>query len=145
MFKSIKKAFGFVDDDELISDDPEAEAPSLPAEPTGATESVSQQPSINADRIFSHVVEVFNASLPGFLKAGANAEAQRRYLYDTLSADIKAHLDSLEAQAREACESRWRNDRDSLNQKVRQIEARSKELEEKKLNYTKMTRLFWTM
>lgn len=133
MFKSIKKAFGFVDDDELISDDPEAEAPSLPAEPTGATESASQQPSINADRIFSHVVEVFNASLPGFLKAGANAEAQRRYLYDTLSADIKAHLDSLEAQAREACESRWRNDRDSLNQKVRQIEARSKELEEKKI------------
>lgn len=133
MFKSIKKAFGFVDDDELISDDPEAEAPSLPAEPTGATESVSQQQSINADRIFSHVVEVFNASLPGFLKAGANAEAQRRYLYDTLSADIKAHLDSLEAQAREACESRWRNDRDSLNQKVRQIEARSKELEEKKI------------
>ena len=133
MFKSIKKAFGFVDDDELISDDPEAEAPSLPAEPTGATEIVSQQPSINADRIFSHVVEVFNASLPGFLKAGANAEAQRRYLYDTLSADIKAHLDSLEAQAREACESRWRNDRDSLNQKVRQIEARSKELEEKKI------------
>ena len=133
MFKSIKKAFGFVDDDELISDDPEAEAPSLPDSVSEANESTPQQPNINADRIFSHVVEVFNASLPGFLKAGANAEAQRRYLYDTLSADIKAHLDSLEAQAREACESRWRNDRDSLNQKVRQIEARSKELEEKKI------------
>lgn len=133
MFKSIKKAFGFVDDDELIADDPEAEAPSLPDSVSEANESTPQQPNINADRIFSHVVEVFNASLPGFLKAGANAEAQRRYLYDTLSADIKAHLDSLEAQAREACESRWRNDRDSLNQKVRQIEARSKELEEKKI------------
>lgn len=133
MFKSIKKAFGFVDDDELIADDPEAEAPSLPDSVSEANESTPQQPNINADRIFSHVVEVFNASLPGFLKAGANTEAQRRYLYDTLSADIKAHLDSLEAQAREACESRWRNDRDSLNQKVRQIEARSKELEEKKI------------
>lgn len=133
MFKSIKKAFGFVDDDELIADDPEAEAPSLPDSVSEANESTPQQPNINADRIFSHVVEVFNASLPGFLKVGANAEAQRRYLYDTLSADIKAHLDSLEAQAREACESRWRNDRDSLNQKVRQIEARSKELEEKKI------------
>lgn len=133
MFKSIKKAFGFVDDDELIADDPEAEAPSLPDSVSEANESTPQQPNINADRIFSHVVEVFNASLPGFLKAGANAEAQRRYLYDTLSADIKVHLDSLEAQAREACESRWRNDRDSLNQKVRQIEARSKELEEKKI------------
>lgn len=133
MFKSIKKAFGFVDDDELIADDPEAEAPSLPDSVSEANESTPQQPNINADRIFSHVVEVFNASLPGFLKAGANAEAQRRYLYDTLSADIKAHLDSLEAQAREACESRWRNDRDSLNHKVRQIEARSKELEEKKI------------
>ena len=131
MLKSIKKAFGFVDDDELIADDPEVEAPSLPD--TVPAESATSGPNINADKIFTHVVEVFNQSLPGFLKSGANAEAQRRYLYDTLSADIKAHLESLESQAREVCENRWRSDRESLNQKLKQVETRSKELEEKRL------------
>lgn len=134
MFKSLKKAFGFVDDDELINDDPETEAPSLPDSPVSSgSNTLPADPSVNTDRIFTHVVEVFNASLPDFLKAGANAEAQRRYLYDTLSADVKNHLDTLAARAQEVCESRWRADRESLNKRLKEIEERSKDLENKRL------------
>lgn len=134
MFKSLKKAFGFVDDDELINDDPETEAPSLPDSPVSSgSNTLPADPSVDTDRIFTHVVEVFNASLPDFLKAGANTEAQRRYLYDTLSADVKNHLDTLAARAQEVCESRWRDDRESLNKRLKEIEERSKDLENKRL------------
>lgn len=134
MFKSLKKAFGFVDDDELINDDPETEAPSLPDSPVSSgSNTLPADPSVNTDRIFTHVVEVFNASLPDFLKTGANAEAQRRYLYDTLSADVKNHLDTLASRAQEVCESRWRADRESLNKRLKEIEERSKDLENKRL------------
>ena len=136
MFNKLRKAFGFEteDEDELIADAPEAVAPSLPDSPS--LNIPAEEPSVNTDRIFAHVVEIFDNALPVFLKAGVNPEAQRRYLYETLDADIKAHLDSLADQAQELCESRWRADKNALNEKLRQVEKRSKDLEDKKLELT---------
>jgi len=132
-FKSLKSAFGLVDDDDdqIITDDPEG--PAAPSLPDADSTDTPVDPSADVDRIFEHVVNVFNESLPSFLKAGVNAEAQRRHLYDTLDADIRAHFSVLEQQTQARCEQRWLADKEDLKSKMRQLEIQNKDIEDKRL------------
>ncbi|MBO5053034.1 MAG: hypothetical protein J6C44_02220 [Muribaculaceae bacterium] len=137
MFKNLKRAFGFAGDDEyddVIHDDCEREAPSLPSSPMSNND--TDQPSsidIDVDTIFTHVVEIFNKTIPDFFKQSVNPEAQRRYIYDTLDKDVKDYLDKIGQRAQAMCESRWSSDKSNLNAQVKQLEARAKEIEEKRL------------
>ena len=118
-FDKIRRALGFSDgeddiDDAIIRDDipsgmyrhirPEA----APKPPLGAADkpkpSTTPTPPItdDADRaaaIFDRVLEVFNRSLPDFLKQSVDPEAQRKYLYKSLDDGLKAYIASLKDPA----------------------------------------------
>lgn len=137
MFKNLKRAFGFSGDeeyDDVIQDDCEREAPSLPSAPI-SNNNIEQSVSadVDIDTIFTNVVDVFNKSLPDFLKQSVNPEAQRHYLYNTLDKDVKSYLNQISQRAQDVCESRWSSDKSKLNAQVKQLEARAKEIEEKRL------------
>ncbi|MCM1448822.1 MAG: hypothetical protein NC082_00620 [Clostridiales bacterium] len=137
--KTIKKAFGFVDDDvddddmTVISESANevsscTTSPSLSAgEDSGEVES---DPVIPVDTIFKSVVDEFNKAMPSFLSTGANAEAQRQHLYNVLDADVKSFLQSLNVNALERCNHRWEQERNRLNNEVDTMKGHIKKLEE---------------
>ena len=142
-FKKIKYAMGFTEeeDDALISDDPETvESDSAPARSAfdyeahdkSATTLETQPDEAMQQRIFTHVVEVFNASLPEFLARSVDPEQQRKYLYETLAGDIRNYIDAIAANTREQCEHKWHEDRKDLQEKVNELEGRAREIESKR-------------
>jgi DNA repair exonuclease SbcCD ATPase subunit len=86
--------------------------------------------------IFEHVVETFNKSLPDFLKQSVNQEAEKKYLYDTLSADLKQYLTSIAERTQKQCQDSWLADKERLQENVRELEAKAKSVEEQREELT---------
>lgn len=82
--------------------------------------------------IFDRVIEVFNQSLPDFLKQSVDPEAQRKYLYKSLDDGLKAYIASLKDEAAREAEARWRKDNDALQTSVKNLEQRAREIEDKR-------------
>lgn len=150
-FNKIRTAFGLSDDDadELITDDPEMaeqnvlpENTEIPSQPVGiSTVSEVRIDEASETAIFEHVVSVFNQSLPDFLKSSVNPDAQRQYLFRTLSDDLKSYLSSLSSMTRRQYEQQWQNERARLQEKVRELEEKSRDIEQKReeLNQQKLS------
>ncbi len=142
IFKKLKSAFGFsAEDDELISDDPETttsiptyavrtEAHHQPTPHYDAEMAIKDNEATSA--IFEHVVETFNKSLPDFLRQSVDTEAQRNYLYNTLSDDLKKYLADLVARKEKECQESWDADKERLQENVRELETKARSIEEKR-------------
>ena len=155
-FDKIRQALGFSDgeddiDDAIIRDDtpsgmyrhirPNAATAqdtsrAEDTKPAAATEQTSPATAADeADRaaaIFDRVLEVFNQSLPDFLKQSVDPEAQRKYLYKSLDDGLKAYIANLKDQAAREAEARWRKDNDALQTSVKNLEQRAREIEDKR-------------
>ena len=152
-FDKIRRALGFSDgeddiDDAIIRDDAPSgmyrhmrhgagSAPAIqPSQPEAPKPAASTTPrQDDADRaaaIFDRVLEVFNRSLPDFLKQSVDPEAQRKYLYKSLDDGLKAYIASLKDQAAREAEARWRKDNDALQTSVKNLEQRAREIEDKR-------------
>ena len=95
-FENIKKLFGFGDeyDDEYGEDatvtmrSPVDNSPSKTDDDiknTDEDEIISPvADNVPVEKIFEHVVQVFNKSLPDFLATSVDAEQQKKYLFETL-------------------------------------------------------------
>ena len=132
MFDKLKKYFAFdnsVDNDELISDDPDIH-------PTGQTSvtATGQTPdiSVTTAEIFTHVLEQFNKALPDFLRHSVDPEKEKHQLYATLSDDIKAHLAALEQSTTERVDKAWRAERDKLQDDLKKLSQTTKDIEAKR-------------
>lgn len=139
MFDKLKKVFGFdvpEDNDELIADDPELKSSDV--SPFTGTTAVSQTHLTASDadevavKIFDHVVEQFNQALPDFLKKSVDPEKEKKALYDSLSADLKAHLSGLEANVTAQLDETWRNEREKLQSDLKNISQTAKDIEAKR-------------
>lgn len=89
----------------------------------------TELPVEQIDAIFATVVAEFNKALPAFVAEGANAEAQRRFLYDALNDDTKTFLQRVQSRAVELCNRRWEKERLSLNARLTELKARQQSLE----------------
>lgn len=145
IFRKLKQAFGFsgsdYDDEDDAFDVNQSErydndaARSAYSQP--AADAVAQQddaaeiemPVEQIDAIFATVVAEFNKALPAFIADGANAEAQRRYLYEALNEDTKAFMQRVQSRATELCNRRWEKERLSLNARVAELKERQQSLE----------------
>ncbi len=83
-------------------------------------------------KIFDKVVEVTNASLPGYLSASVNVEKQKKYLFDALDQSVKRYLVELDSRAQAKCMALWQNDRDELNRQMETLKQRAADLETKR-------------
>lgn len=142
LFKKFKYAFGFgPSEDEIISDDPDTEI-TASGKSASATSDIKTSPraniqiEINDDEatsaIFEHVVEIFNKSLPDFLKQSVDPEAERKFLYDTLTSDLKQYLSSIAERTQQQCQDSWNADKERLQENVRELENKAKNIEEKR-------------
>lgn len=137
MLSKLKKALGFgnVSDDDLISDDPDVRTPDnssfntdIEPEVTVGTEDINK----TTRRIFTHIIDEFNKALPSFLAQSVDPEREKEALYNTLSADLKAHLSALEKDANRRVENSWRAEREKLQKELKNISDTAKDIEAKR-------------
>lgn len=139
-FKKLKSALGLSSEQEY--DDPPIVLENLPKDPPKIEidEPLEVQEEIMI-KIFDKVVEVTNASLPGYLSESVNAEKQKKYLYNALDQSVKQYLVDLDAKSQAKCMALWQNERDELyvqmetiKQRAADLEARKNEVNEQKLS-----------
>lgn len=133
-FDSIKRIFGFeadYNDPEIQDDDmtakPANAAVRQRAEGQGANAAPPAASGNNGPRpedIFAHVVEVFNQTLPDFLKNSVDPERQRKILYDGLTADLKAYVEASRVAAEAQCRRNFEQQKTQLQANLREMEAR---------------------
>ncbi len=138
----IKKAFGFgneVDDDllndstdqpdEIFTPHPTEMLPEQPVVP----DEISADP-VEVDRIFDHVVKVFNDALPDFLSQAVDPDLQRKKLYDSLDDSIKSYLKTVADETRRNCEARWHAEQTEMRNEMEQLKAKAKEIEQQRFD-----------
>lgn len=152
LFGKIKKAFGFSETE--YEDEENNDLRSATVTPiryktdsirnSGSTDATSPEERLTAnispslpdipdtvpDEIFNTVVEIFNESLPSFIKENLNTEAQRRHIYNALSDSMKLYIADLRTKAEQHTEAAWRSERERLRQEMDALQAKSKKIED---------------
>ncbi len=85
--------------------------------------------------IFEGVVELFNKSLPDFLKSSLDVEAQRKYIYDSLDQSLKDYIVKMGTSARRQYELKWSKERVQMQNELATLKAQAKEIEESKAEW----------
>ena len=117
--QKLRHYLGFDDEnDEIFADSDEDTATgttSATASDTGHTEDYAPRndENLTAD-IFTAVVNLFNESLPPFLKETVDTDAQKRYIYDSLDSSLKQRLAEAESQAARRAETRFSSEHTTL-------------------------------
>lgn len=155
-FKNIKRSFGFSDgedDNELeyeYSEDIDVSVNKREQKSSSSSFSVgnhrsesssyptpSQSNNENAEdrlkkmqlQIFDGVVDLFNKSLPDFLKSSLNVEAQKQYIFDSLDKSLRSYIINISAEARQASEAQWDKERTKIMAEMIEIKSKCRDLE----------------
>lgn len=99
------------------------------------------------EAIFNKVVEIFNESLPTFLRECVDPEKQAKYIHDALDDSMKTYLAQLDRDADtrmkvklENGQSTLRREIETLREKTKKIEDTSAEWKEQKLSAERQKR-----
>lgn len=139
VFNKIKQAFGFdgENEDEILADSEvrvdRKEKINAPVTVTPEKKSVAATVPADGpmpDAIFEHVLDVFNKSLPDFLQKSVSTHEQRKYLYDTLSDDLKAYVNASRELAEKQCRKHWESEKTKLQANVRELESRYRQYDD---------------
>lgn len=155
-FKNIKKSFGFSDgeDDNELSYDysdnvdtnvkkweqksslvstnnhqDESTTYSANTQQSAATENAEERLKKMQLKIFDGVVELFNMSLPDFLKSSLNVEAQKQYIFDSLDKSLRSYIINISAEARQMSEAQWDKERSKIMAEMIEIKSKCRDLE----------------
>lgn len=119
--------------DPVYADNPPVEIDHLSAKPPHIDpDEPIEVPEEMMMMIFDKVVEVTNASLPGYLSSSVNAEKQKKYLYDALDMSVKKYLAELDSRAQAKCMALWQNDHDELKRQIETQKQRAADFETKR-------------
>lgn len=99
------------------------------------------------EAIFNKVVEIFNQSLPPFLRESVDPEKQAKYIHDALDDSMKDYVERLANEADARMKAKWetgqstlRREMETLREKAKQIEGTSAEIKEQKLSAERQKR-----
>lgn len=131
--------FNALPDASVHTHKPATSEPATEASPASEPEASTASPVVTEtatddvplDAIFEHVVQTFNIALPDFLRKSVDPEAQRKYLYNTLSSDLQHFLKGLAANAESKYRKIWNDEREKLNGKLREAERLAAEYSQK--------------
>ena len=119
----------------------------IPAATTDIQQSAEQGKENCPEAIFNKVVEIFNESLPSFLREGVDPEKQAKYIHDALDDSMKTYLAQLDIDADtrmkvklENGQSTLRREIETLREKTKKIEETSAEWKEQKLSAERQKR-----
>ena len=82
--------------------------------------------------IFDKVLEVFNASLPDFLKNSVDPEAQKKYLFDSLGSEISQYFSRLEVMAADRGEKKYREELAKAKNEVEEMKRMAGSVDEQR-------------
>lgn len=153
IFKKMGRALGFSgEDDELESQpytaenitnacvrerDSQAEAAdaATPAEPSHNTEAPRSDESGEIqlpDTMLEVMVEMLNRSLPEYVVAALDKDAEKKYLFEQLDEPFKKFVADVNARSREWVARKWETRHKSLTKEVEEARVKVKELEEQR-------------
>ncbi len=143
-FGKFKQALGFADNDDddfyyQSSEEQKADSGSKNNVLTNENSSVdagAKEPELPLE-IFDSVVNLFNESLPDFLKSSIDREAQKKYIYEQLSADMKKYLSSITDEATQRCDSKWKDERSKLQTEMVKLKEQGRAVEEQRSEWQK--------
>lgn len=82
------------------------------------------------EAIFTKVVEIFNQSLPEFLRESVDPDKQARYIHDALDSSMQSYIEQLDRDADARIRAKLENDRTSLRQEIETLREKAKKIEE---------------
>ncbi len=155
LFNKLKTAFGFSDNDveaefngdEIVRDatvtplsqsKPKAAKESSHSTPEAAVSNTSSDntklpdlPKQLPEELFLSVVKIINEQLPPIFKNNINEQAQAKQIYEALDASHKEYIKSIADTVEKRTAMMWEQDRSRLNNELRQLKEKSKQIEEK--------------
>lgn len=143
-FGKFKQALGFADTDDddfyyQSTDEQQTDSRSKDNALTNEISSVNagaKEPELPLE-IFDSVVKLFNESLPDFLKSSIDQEAQKKYIYEQLSADMKSYLSNVTEDATQRCDSKWKDERSKLQAEMAKLKEQGRAVEEQRSEWQK--------
>lgn len=80
--------------------------------------------------IFNKVVEIFNESLPPFLRECVDPEKQARYIHDALDDSMKSYLAQIDRDADSRMKVKLENGQSALRQEIETLREKTKKIED---------------
>ncbi len=125
---------------------PNSENPTA-SEATAVIAGMPDFPDALPQEIFRTVVNIFNESLPQFVRQSVDEKAQQKYIYDALDDSMKEYIKSLSDIAVRRTEMMYEADRNRLSREMQSIKEQSKrvadtsaEMKEQKLSAERQKR-----
>ncbi|MBR6639888.1 MAG: hypothetical protein IKL35_05950 [Muribaculaceae bacterium] len=149
IFGKVKQAFGFSDVDDYFDsmDEERSDISSYNRENKNNTGEKSVAEVVNdvnteAEKqlpleIFDSVIKIFNESLPDFIKTSLDVDAQRQYIYNSLSQGMKDYIEKTVADARHRGESKWKDEKNKLQAEISQLKIHNKNVDEQRSEWQK--------
>ena len=152
-FNAVKRAFGFgnsdFDDEEISAADygidatvtplrqqkyqeeeqPEQKVEPKPAAPKKSPTEIASE-AVPMESIFNTVVSIFNDTLPSFLQQTVDPEAQKKRIYDSLSADVKLYISNVHQSLMAACDQHFEAERRGYQEEIARLETRMRSTED---------------
>lgn len=147
IFGKVKQALGFSDVDDYFDsmDDERSNISSVSNEnKLGEKPTEMSVNDIYSDgekqlplEIFDSVIKIFNESLPDFIKTSLDIEAQRQYIYNSLSNGMKDYIDKTVVDARKRGELKWKDEKNKLQAEISQLKIQNKNVDEQRSEWQK--------
>ena len=106
-----------------------------PAEPSHNTEALRSDESGEIqlpDTMLEVMVEMLNRSLPEYVVAALDKDAEKKYLFEQLDEPFKKFVADVNARSREWVARKWETRHKSLTKEVEEARVKVKELEEQR-------------
>lgn len=153
IFKKMGRALGFSGEDDELESQPytaenitnacarerdsqvEAADAANPAEPSHNTEALRSDESGEIqlpDTMLEVMVEMLNRSLPEYVVAALDKDAEKKYLFEQLDEPFKKFVADVNARSREWVARKWETRHKSLTKEVEEARVKVKELEEQR-------------
>lgn len=82
------------------------------------------------DTLLDTLLELLNKSLPDYILAALDKEAEKKYLFDRLDKPFKEFICAVNERARESVSRKWKTEHLNLTKEMEEARVKMKELEE---------------
>ena len=84
------------------------------------------------DTLLDTLLELLNKSLPDYILAALDKEAEKKYLFDRLDKPFKEFICAVNERARESVSRKWKTEHLNLTKEMEEARVKMKELEEQR-------------
>ena len=84
------------------------------------------------DTLLDTLLELLNKSLPDYILAALDKEAEKKYLFDRLDKPFKEFISAVNERARESVSRKWKTEHLNLTKEMEEARVKMKELEEQR-------------